>query len=99
MHIDFLEDTTTVQIVTPAKQSIVVNDNAKSITLTDSNGNSIALGSSGIAIKSASDISITATGSVTITADNSLTATGSASAQLKSSGIVQVKGATVALNP
>jgi Rhs element Vgr protein len=99
LHLDFLEDTKTVQIVTPGKQSIIVNDTEKSIVLADMNGNSISLDPSGIAMKSASDISITATGSITITADNGLTATGTASAQLKSTGVVQVKGATVALNP
>lgn len=99
MHIDFLEDSQAVQIVTPGNQTIVVNDTDKSIVLTDMNGNSISLGSGGITLKSASDINITATGSITLSADNALTATGTSSAQLKSTGIVQVKGATVALNP
>lgn len=99
MHIDFLEDDKAVQIITPGGQSVVINDTEKSIVLTDINGNSISLGTSGISIKSASDISMTATGSISIDADSALSASGSASAELKSSGIVQIKGATVALNP
>lgn len=99
LHIDFKEDTNTIAIVTPANQSVQLNDNDGTITLTDKNGNSIKMSSSGIAINSASDINITATGSVTISANSALNASGSASAQFTSSGVVQVKGATVALNP
>ncbi|KUR72075.1 type VI secretion system tip protein VgrG [Novosphingobium sp. FSW06-99] len=99
LHLDFLEDSQTVQIVTPGNQTIVVNDTDKSITIKDMNGNSIVMGMTGIAIKSASDITISATGSITIGADSALSASGTASAQLKSTGVVTVSGATVALNP
>ncbi len=99
LHIDFIEDTKTIQLITPGDQKVVINDEAKSIALTDMNGNSITLGSSGIEIKSAGNISMTATGSITITADSSLSASGTASAEFKSTGTVQIKGALVALNP
>jgi Rhs element Vgr protein len=100
MHIDFIEDKKIVQIVTPANQTVVVNDDQKSITLTDANGNSVTLGSSGIVVDSASDVQIKAKGSITLSAQSSLSMTGASSASLTaSSGMVQVKGTTVALNP
>jgi len=99
LHIDFLEDTKTVQVVTPANQSVALNDDQKSVTLTDANGNTVTLDSSGVTIKSASDITLSASGSINLTAQGSLNASGSSSAKLTSSGAVQVKGMTVALNP
>ena len=99
LHIDFLEDTQTVQIVTPGNQTIVVNDQEKSISIKDMNGNSVTMGTTGIAIKSASDIAITATGSISLSADSALSASGTASAKVTSTGMVEVSGATVALNP
>ncbi len=99
LHIDFMEDKPAIALVTPANQSIRIDDSDGTITLADKNGNTIEMSSSGISLKSASDITISASGSVTISADNALQASGSASAQFSSSGMVQVKGATVALNP
>jgi uncharacterized protein involved in type VI secretion and phage assembly len=107
MHIDFVESDPQMLLTTPAKQSICINDKAKSITLTDANGNTVTMDSSGITLKSASDITLTASGSikmtagadVNITASASLAAKASASAQFTCDGPVQIKGATVALNP
>lgn len=100
MHIDFIEDTKVVRIVTPKNQSVQISDDASSITLTDANGNTVTLGPSGIALDSASDITLTAKGSISLTAKASLTATGTTSATVSSSsGMVQVTGTTVALNP
>ncbi len=100
MHIDFIEDDKIVQIVTPANQSVIINDTAKSVTLKDANGNSITLGDGGITIDSASNIKLTAQGSITIAAQTSLSASGTTEATFSaSSGMTQVKGATVALNP
>ena len=107
LHINFTESTGEILLKTPKNQSISINDEKGSITLTDKNGNTLTMDSGGIALKSATDIKLTATGSITLkadsaitlTADTSLTATGSASAKLNSDGPIQVKGATVALNP
>lgn len=107
LHIDFIESDPQLLITTPANQSVCLNDKAKSITVTDANGNTITLDSSGITFKSASDITLTASGSikmtasadVSISASASLTANASASAKFTSDGPVQIKGATVALNP
>lgn len=107
MRIDFVESTPSMTLATPGNQSIVIDDKAKSITITDMNGNSITLDPSGIAIKSAkavtvnagTEISETAGTSVAITAGTTLAAKASASAQFSADGPVTVKGATVALNP
>lgn len=107
MHIDFIESDPQILITTPGNQSISINDKTTSITVTDSNGNSITLNSSGITLKSASDITLNATGSIKMTANAdvnisasaSFATNASASAQLSCDGPVQIKGATVALNP
>lgn len=99
LHIDFLEDTKAIKIATPGAQSVVLDDNAKSVTLTDMNGNTVTLDAGGVTVKSAGDLTLSATGDINITAQGSLTAKGTASAQLTSSGMVQISGATVALNP
>ncbi|OYY71791.1 type VI secretion system tip protein VgrG [Sphingomonas sp. 28-63-12] len=107
MHIDFIESSPEMLLTTPGKQSISINDKAKSITLTDMNGNSITMDTSGITLKSAKDITLTAGGSikqtasvnVSINASASLTANASASAKFSSDGPVTVKGAIVQLNP
>jgi len=99
MHLDFIEDKQAIQLTTPAKQSIRIDDTAKSIVLTDANGNTVTMDANGIAIDSKSDIKLTATGSVTISAGTSLTLSGQSTAKLTSGGVVQVKGSTVALNP
>ncbi|MES2442409.1 MAG: type VI secretion system tip protein VgrG [Pseudomonadota bacterium] len=107
LHMDFIENLPKMQLVTPAAQSIAIDDSAGSIVLTDKNGNTITMDSSGITLKSASDITLTASGSikatasadVTISASASFSTTASASAKLTCDGPVQIKGATVALNP
>ena len=107
LHIDFVEDAPQLLIATPGKQSVDLNDKTTSITITDSNGNSITLNSSGIALKSASDITLTADGSITLTAQNnvsisatnSLTASAEASAKISATGQMQISGAMVQLNP
>lgn len=99
MHIDFVENTQEINIITPANQSVRINDSANSIVLTDANGNTVTMNASGVTINSASDIKLTATGSITLSAQNALSATGTASVKINSTGAVQIKGATVALNP
>lgn len=100
LHIDFQEDIPALRIVTPGKQSVVLDDAAKSITLTDMNGNTVTMNDSGITLKSATDLTLSAGGSINLTAQKgALKANGAESAQLSSNGIVQISGATVALNP
>lgn len=100
LHIDFIEDKQILQLVTPANQSVVLNDDAGSIAITDKNGNSITLDQSGITINSAGDITLSAAKGLTATANTKISATGTSSVTISSSGVVQVSGdAGVALNP
>lgn len=100
LSIEFIEDKKILQLKTPANQSIVLDDDAGSIALTDKNGNSITLNADGIAIKSGGNVTISAGGSITMTAQAKLTATGTSATTISSTGVVQIKGdAGVALNP
>jgi len=107
LHIDFVEDAKQILVKTPGNQSVDVNDQAKSITITDMNGNSITLDESGIAIKSAKQITISAGttysesagSSFSISATGALSVSTDATADIKSTGPMTIKGATVALNP
>ncbi|WP_448661453.1 type VI secretion system tip protein VgrG [Sphingomonas sp. CJ20] len=78
VRIDFLDDLPAIEISTPAKQSIRVDDKAKTVTITDANKNSITLSSSGIAIDSASKLTLTAKGDIAITAQGKLALKGTA---------------------
>lgn len=50
---------------TPAGNKVVISDDAKSITLTDQNANSIKLGADGITLTSASNIKLSAAQNIT----------------------------------
>lgn len=55
-------------INTPAGQTICLNDDEKSLSITDCNENSLVMNENGISMKSAKDISIEATGDINIKA-------------------------------
>jgi Rhs element Vgr protein len=55
-----------LQIETASGNKIVLDDGAKSITLTDQHGNSIALDENGVTVKSAKDFTLEASGKVKI---------------------------------
>ncbi|MDE2427985.1 MAG: type VI secretion system tip protein VgrG [Burkholderiales bacterium] len=57
-----------LQIETPGGHVITMSDDAKSITITDSNSNKMSFSESGIDISSAKDVTISATGNVSIEA-------------------------------
>lgn len=105
VHIDFIEDLPALLIATPS-QSIRIDDKAKSIEISDANGNTVTLDSGGITLDSPKDIAIKAGGSITLTAtqDIKLAATmqidakAGPGAKLAADGPVQIKGAIVGLN-
>jgi len=68
LKINFDEEKKIITVTTPGNNSIVLSDDAKSITLKDQNGNTVTLDSNGITLKSASDINLKATGSCNIEA-------------------------------
>lgn len=88
LRIDFYEDAGAVEISTPGKQSVRLDDQAGTLTLKDSHGNSITMAAGGISIDSASAITLSAKTDISISAQGSLS--------LKGSAGVSIGGATVA---
>ena len=60
LRIDFVEKDNAVEISTPGKQSVRLDDKAKAVTLADCSGNKIALAQDGITITSAAAIALDA---------------------------------------
>jgi Rhs element Vgr protein len=67
-RIEFNEKDKIITIVTPSKNTLVLDDKDQSVLLKDQNGNSIKLSSAGIALDSPKDIKLTAQGGITLTA-------------------------------
>lgn len=88
LRIDFYEDAGAVEISTPSKQSVRLDDQAGTLTLKDSHGNSITMAAGGISIDSASAITLSAKTNISLAAQGSLS--------LKGSAGVSISGATVA---
>jgi Rhs element Vgr protein len=68
LKVIFDDEKKVVTIITPANNTIVLSDDAKSIYLTDQNSNKIEMNTSGILLDSPKDIVINAKGKVTISA-------------------------------
>jgi uncharacterized protein involved in type VI secretion and phage assembly len=68
MKVEFDEAKRIVTIATPAHSKVVLDDDSKSILLSDQNGNSVQLSPSGIRMDSPRDIRLTAAGTITIDA-------------------------------
>jgi len=64
--VGFDDDKPAVSIETPGKNRIVIDDDARSITVADQHGNTITLGERGITLKSAADLELDASGKVVI---------------------------------
>lgn len=67
-RIEFDEKDKIVTITTPGENKVVLDDKDKSILLSDMNGNTVRLGTSGIALDSPKDIKCTAKGGITLDA-------------------------------
>jgi Rhs element Vgr protein len=78
LKVIFDDDKKVVTILTPANNTIVLSDDAKSICLTDQNSNKIEMNSSGILLDSPKDITINAKGKVTISAVSNIESTAKA---------------------
>jgi len=101
----FDDEKKSITIETPAGKSIVIDDDAGTITAKDENNNKIELSSDGITIESAADLKLKATGDVTIQGTNvtnkanaQFKAEGSAGAELSTSASAVVKGSVVQIN-
>lgn len=113
MKIEFEDEKKILTVETPGGHSLVLDDDAKTITITDSTGNSMEMAESGITLDSPGDINLTATGNISmkatgdaslegmnvnLTANTQLKAMGNAGAEFSSSGQAVVKGAIVMIN-
>ena len=106
MRLLFDDESTTMTLDTPGGHSIVMDDDAGEIILTDSNSNAIKMSSSGIEIESAGDLILTGAGDVKVEGGTNVElkasaqwkAEGSAGAELNSSAITVVKGSLVQIN-
>lgn len=78
LKVIFDDEKKVVTILTPANNTIVLSDDAKSICLTDQNSNKIEMNSSGILLDSPKDITINAKGKVTISAVSNIESTAKA---------------------
>lgn len=112
MRIHFNDKTKTITIDTPAGNSVILDEEGKTIKIKDQNDNKMTLGTSGIILDSPKDIEIKAGANLTISAgaqlkisgmsvsakaDSSLNLEGSVS-KLSASGITEVKGSLVKIN-
>ncbi|GEO11932.1 type VI secretion system tip protein VgrG [Segetibacter aerophilus] len=106
MTIWFNDEKKTIEISTPAGNSIKLDEDGKQIALKDQHGNEITMSKDGITIKSIKDLTLdAASGKIGISgkeleASGSTTAKvkGSSSAEISSSGSTTVKGSSVMIN-
>lgn len=82
LRVDFFEDLPATEISTPGGQSVRLDDDAKTVTIKDCNGNSITMAAAGITIDSASKITLSAKTDVAITANGKVTVTGTSGVSL-----------------
>lgn len=68
LKMEFDDSKKIITLTTPARNKIVISDDAQSICLQDQNGNTVELSPSGILFDSAGDMTIRAKGSVNISA-------------------------------
>lgn len=75
LKMEYDDDKKVITLVTPAKNTIVISDDGKSILLQDQNSNKVELNSNGITLDSPKDIVLNAKGKISLTATNNIEAT------------------------
>ncbi len=83
LTISFDETNKVIEISTPGKHVIKMDDKSGAISITDSNKNQISLSKGGITMDSASNIKITAKGNITLNAKGNLSAVAAANATME----------------
>ena len=83
LEISFDEENKIIEIKTPAKQTITLDDKAKSVTVKDCNGNSLSLAKSGITLDSASNVKISAKGDISLDAKGNVNVKAAANASME----------------
>ncbi|MBB6250764.1 type VI secretion system tip protein VgrG [Nitrospirillum iridis] len=84
LRIDFFEDKKAVEISTPGGQKVRLDDDAKTVTVADLNGNTITMAAAGVTVDSAAKLTLNAKGDIAISAQGNLS--------LKSNATVSVEG-------
>lgn len=91
LFVQFDDENKILTLNTPQKNTLILSDQDKEISIKDQNGNSIVMNESGITINSGKDINITATGSLNLK--------GNAGVNIQASGgDVAIKGMNVKAN-
>jgi len=85
LKVEFDDEKKVITLLTPAGNTIVLSDDAKSIVLTDQNGNKVALDDKGILLDSPFDVVIKAGGKITHNAGANIEST--AGADLKQTAL------------
>lgn len=83
LEIIFDEQNKVIEIRTPKKQVIKLDDTSGAISVTDSNKNEVLLSKSGVSITSASNLKLTAKGNITIQANGNLALSAKANATME----------------
>ena len=83
LKVTFDDKNKIVEITTPKKQSVKIDDKSGSITLVDANKNKVALSKGGITIESASNIKLSAKGNITLDAKANIALTAKANASME----------------
>ncbi|WP_066796759.1 type VI secretion system tip protein VgrG [Sphingomonas soli] len=90
LRIDFFETDKIVEISTPAKQSVRLDDKAGEIIITDKAGSKITMASSGVTVDSAAKITLNAKTDIALTAQGKVAIKGTAG--------VDISGLTIKAN-
>ncbi len=86
LTLEFDDENKKITISTPKSNSIVIDESAEGITITDQNENEIKTSADGITITSPKDITLTASGAINLTANKGVIASGSGGDGIKLSG-------------
>jgi uncharacterized protein involved in type VI secretion and phage assembly len=104
LELTFDEQNKALEIKTPGKRSVRLDDNAGTITISDPDNNTITLSSAGITIDSAKDLILKAKANVTISAGSALSMSANTNATLQgkqvsitATGSLQAHGGTASL--
>ena len=87
LKIEFDDDKKIITLQTPGENIIEINDEERSITITDQNGNTIQMSENGILLDSAKNIVLKAKGTIDINADMDINITGKTDLNLKAINI------------
>ncbi|WP_448205613.1 type VI secretion system tip protein VgrG [Azospirillum sp. sgz302134] len=89
LRIDFLDDKKAIEILTPGGQSVRLDDEARTITIKDQNGNTVTMAPGGVTVDSAAKLTLSAKGDIAIAAGGNLSMTANANATLDALQIKQ----------